>query len=167
MSTYADTSFLVSLYVLDGNSASASAQMKQAKLPILLTAFGELELTNAIALRLFRKELLPSKVKAARALLAKDLVDGVLSVRLLPVVIFERAKQLALKAEAVSNIDWGTVVVGPAQEQARADAAGIAHSLSATCSFTSNRPQRRDQNLERHGVLALVRAIVTRLGLDV
>ena len=71
--------------------------MKQAKLPILLTALGELELTNAIALRLFRKELLPSKVKAARALLAKDLVDGVLSVRPLPVVIFERAKQLALK----------------------------------------------------------------------
>ena len=97
MSTYADTSFLVSLYVLDGNSASASAQMKQAKLPILLTAFGELELTNAIALRLFRKELLPSKVKAARAFLAKDLVDGVLSTRPLPVGIFERAKQLAHK----------------------------------------------------------------------
>jgi len=38
---------------------------------------------------------------------------------------------------------------------------------SATCSFTSNRPERRDQNLERHGVLALVRAIATRFGLDV
>ena len=38
---------------------------------------------------------------------------------------------------------------------------------SATCSFTSNRPERRDQNLERHGVLALVRAIATRFGFDV
>ena len=97
MNTYADTSFLVSLYVLDANSARASAQMKQAKLPILLTAFGELELTNAIALRLFRKELHPSKIQAAQALLAKDLVDGVLSMRPLSVRIFERAKQIARK----------------------------------------------------------------------
>jgi hypothetical protein len=36
---------------------------------------------------------------------------------------------------------------------------------SATCSFTSNRPERRDQNLERHGVLALV--LATRFGIDV
>jgi predicted nucleic acid-binding protein len=95
LNIYADTSFLVSLYVLDANSAQASAQMKQAKLPILLTAFGELELTNAIALRLFRKELLPSKRKAAQALLAKDLVDGVLSMKPLPARIFERAQQIA------------------------------------------------------------------------
>jgi len=38
---------------------------------------------------------------------------------------------------------------------------------SATCSFTSNRPQRRDQDLEWHGVLTLVRAIATRFCLDV
>jgi predicted nucleic acid-binding protein len=69
--------------------------MKQAKLPILLTAFGELELTSAIALRLFRKELLPSKRKAAQALLAMDLVDGVLSMKPLPARIFERAQQIA------------------------------------------------------------------------
>jgi hypothetical protein len=71
--------------------------MKQAKLPILLTVVGELALRNAIALRLFRKELHPSKIHAAQTLLAKDLVDGVLSMRPLSVRIFERAKQIVRK----------------------------------------------------------------------
>ncbi len=88
-------SFLLSLYVLDANSALAAAQMKEAKLPILLTPFGELELTNAISLRLFRRELLPSKVKAARALVRKDIEDGVLLLKPLAAAVYERAKQIA------------------------------------------------------------------------
>ena len=95
MSAYADTSFLVSLYVLDANSALAATQMKQAKLSILLTPFGELELTNAILLRLFRRELLPSKVKAARALVGRDIEDGVLLLKPLAAAVYERAKQIA------------------------------------------------------------------------
>ena len=69
--------------------------MKQAKLPILLTPFGELELTNAILLRLFRRELLPSKVKAARALVGRDIEDGVLLLKPLAAAVYERAKQIA------------------------------------------------------------------------
>ena len=95
MSAYADTSFLVSLYVLDANSALAATQMKQAKLSILLTPFGELQLTNAILLRLFRRELLPSKVKAARALVGRDIEDGVLLLKPLAAAVYERAKQIA------------------------------------------------------------------------
>lgn len=95
MSAYADTSFLVSLYVLDANSARAAAQMKHAKVPILLTPFGELELTNAILLRLFRRELLPSKVKAAQALLRKDIEDGIFLLEPLAGAVYERAKQIA------------------------------------------------------------------------
>ena len=56
MSGYGDTSFLVSLYVLDANSARAAAAMKHAKLPILLTAFGELELINRSEERRVGKE---------------------------------------------------------------------------------------------------------------
>ena len=37
MSAYADTSFLASLYVLNGSSALAAARMKRAKLPLLIT----------------------------------------------------------------------------------------------------------------------------------
>lgn len=97
MSVYADTSFLVSLYVLDANSDISAVRMARAPLPVLMTPFGELELTNAISLRLFRRELAPSKVKAAHALVAKDLADGVLLVRPLPSTVFERAKQIARK----------------------------------------------------------------------
>ena len=94
MSAYADTSFLVSLYVLDANSALAAARMEQAKLPILLTPLGELELTNTISLRLFRRELPSSKVKAAQALVRKDLSDGVLLLKPLPEGLFDRAMQM-------------------------------------------------------------------------
>ena len=95
MSTYADTSFLVSLYVLDANSALAANQIKHAKLPILLTPFGELELANALFLRLFRKELVPSKVKAAYALLRSDIDGGIFQLKPLSAGVYERAKQFA------------------------------------------------------------------------
>jgi predicted nucleic acid-binding protein len=95
LSAYADTSFLASLYVLDASSALAAGRMKRAKLPLLITPFGELELTNAVALRLFRKELSAFQVKAAHALIRKDLEDGVLMVNALPASAFERAKQIA------------------------------------------------------------------------
>ena len=95
MSVYADTSFLVSLYVLDANSELAAARMARTPLPLMVTLFGELELTNAISLRLFRREIVPLKARAARALVAKDLADGVLLARPLPPTVFERARQIA------------------------------------------------------------------------
>ncbi len=95
MSVYADTSFLVSLYVLDANSERAATYIRQATLPILLTTFGELELTNALSLRMFRRELTSSKVNAARALVHKDLVDGVLLTKPLTMSNFEKSMQMA------------------------------------------------------------------------
>lgn len=95
MSAYADTSFLASLYVLDASSALAAGRMKRVKLPLLITSFGELELTNAVALRHFRKELSASQGKAAHALIRKDLEDGVLMVNALPASAFERAKRIS------------------------------------------------------------------------
>src|ERR1700733_8681017 len=81
LSAYADTSFLVSLYMLDANSSLAAARMEEAKLPILLTPLGELEFTNAISSRLFRRELQTSKVKAAQTLLRTDLAEGILQLK--------------------------------------------------------------------------------------
>jgi predicted nucleic acid-binding protein len=91
----ADTSFLVSLYILDANSAAAAAKMKRAALPIFFTALGEVELTNAFSLRLFRKELLPSTVKASRALVAEDIAGGVLLLKQVESSVYERAKKIA------------------------------------------------------------------------
>jgi predicted nucleic acid-binding protein len=95
LSAYADTSFLVSLYVLDANSERAAAQIKRATLPILLTSFGELELANALFLRVFRNELAASKVRAAHALFRKDIADGVFQWKPLSGDMFGKAGQIA------------------------------------------------------------------------
>jgi predicted nucleic acid-binding protein len=98
VSVYADTSFLVSLYTLDANSVPAATRMKQATLPVLLTSFGELELANTLSLRLFRRELRPSKVKAAHALIRKDLSEGILALKPLPKSLFDRAMHIARRS---------------------------------------------------------------------
>jgi predicted nucleic acid-binding protein len=97
LSAYADTSFLVSLYVLDSNSALAAAQMKHIKLPVLLTPFGEVELVNALYLRLFRKELVRSTVKAAHSLFTRDIQDGVFDTEPLMPTVYARAKLISPK----------------------------------------------------------------------
>ena len=96
MSTYADTSFLVSLYAPDANSDVAIARMREAELPILLTPLTELELVNAMSLRLFRQDLRSSEVKAAQSLIRRDLTEGVLQLKPLPLGVFDRAKRLSL-----------------------------------------------------------------------
>lgn len=95
MSIYADTSFLVSLYVLDANSERVASQAQKISLPIVLSSLGHLELMNAISLRVFRREITSSKAKATQALVYKDLVDGVLLIQPLVTASFERALQIA------------------------------------------------------------------------
>ncbi len=97
MSAYADTSFLVSLYTLDGHSAAAAAVMAQANLPLLLSSFGELELTNAIHLRAFRRELTRLQVKQTLAMIRRDIATGVYFLKPLSASVFERAMQLTRK----------------------------------------------------------------------
>jgi predicted nucleic acid-binding protein len=97
LSAYADTSFLVSLYSPDSNSTEAAGRMQQAPLPLLLTPLGELELVNALQLRLFRKEVHSAEVRAAYKLFRADMRDGILSMKSLPAAIYTQAKLLALR----------------------------------------------------------------------
>lgn len=90
-----DASFLVSLYVLDANSARASAKMKRATMPLLLTDVGKIEILNAIGLRLFRKELRPAEAKAAYGLFRQDAEARVVQIVPLPGAAYERAEQIA------------------------------------------------------------------------
>jgi len=90
-----DASFLFSLYVPDANSARAASAMKHAVLPVLLTDLGEIEIVNAVGLRLFRKELLPSEAKQVRALFRQDVEQGVVQVVPLPAAAYEQARQIA------------------------------------------------------------------------
>jgi len=90
-----DASFLFSLYVLDANSAAASAKMRRAVLPLLLTDVGKIEILNAVGLRLFRKELRPVEAKKVYGLFRQDIEQGVVQIVPLPAAAFQRAEQLA------------------------------------------------------------------------
>ena len=100
MSAYADTSFLVSLYTPDANSRRAAEQVGAIDGSIWLTPFGELELSNALELRLFRRELTASAIKAAHSGFDEDLESGVFSRQPMPVGVFARAGQLARRHTA-------------------------------------------------------------------
>jgi predicted nucleic acid-binding protein len=95
LSVYADTSFVVSLYVPDANSVEAAKWMQQVPLPVLITPLGELELVNAVQLRLFRKEVRSSEARAAHAALRADLRDGVFAMQALSEEMFAHARRLA------------------------------------------------------------------------
>jgi len=95
VSIYVDTSFLVSLYTLDSNSAAAAKFMKSAALPLWFTPLGEVEMLNALHLRVFRKELALAEIKSAAALFRADTAAGVFALKALPIAAFERAKRIA------------------------------------------------------------------------
>jgi len=96
LSVYADTSFLMSLYVFDAKSQAAEELIRKSGAPpILLTRFGELELTNAVSLRVYRRELPPSRAKAVHTLVQEDLANGVLLVSPLGSGFFEKAIRIS------------------------------------------------------------------------
>jgi predicted nucleic acid-binding protein len=86
---------LFSLYVLDVNSAAASAKMRRAVLPLLLTDVGKIEILNAVGLRLFRKELRPSEAKKVYGLFREDIQQGVVQIVPLPAAAYQQAEQIA------------------------------------------------------------------------
>lgn len=63
MIAYADTGFLVSLYGQDSHSAAARL-LAQNRPTFLLTSLGEAEFTNALELRIFRKQWTRSQTRA-------------------------------------------------------------------------------------------------------
>jgi len=95
LTAYLDTSFLVSLYAPDSNSPIAAARMGRIALPTLITPLTELELVNALSLRVFHQDLRPAEVKAARAAFYKDLESGVFVSQLLPGAAYLHANRMA------------------------------------------------------------------------
>jgi predicted nucleic acid-binding protein len=74
---YADTSFLVSLYVQDANSARATTEVRKL-LPLFLTPVAEHELRNAIRLCVFRRQITSDQRNSALQELAQDVSTGIL-----------------------------------------------------------------------------------------
>lgn len=100
MKVYADPSFLVSLYSPDANSPAAARAMQTPSLQRFVTAFGELEVVNAMGLRVFRKEISPAQSQASITQFENDLRDGVFQLRGLADSVFERARQLSRQTTA-------------------------------------------------------------------
>lgn len=101
MSGYADTSFVVSLYVPDVHSRAAIATISRVREPLLITGFVEVELCNALKLRRFRKDLTAAQVKAAAQAFEQDRQTGIFSLQALPFAAFEKAKVLARRHTAL------------------------------------------------------------------
>ena len=81
MKTYADTSFLFSLYAIDANSIRADAWRQANPAPLPFTSFHRLELRNALSLALFQQRLTPQEVQAAWQEVENDCASGVLVAR--------------------------------------------------------------------------------------
>ena len=100
MKVYADPSFIVSLYSPDANSSSAARTMQAVSGDHFITTFGELEVVNAMGLRVFRKEIPPAQSQSSLIQFENDLRDGVFRLRGLSDSILERARQLSRQTTA-------------------------------------------------------------------
>ena len=90
---YADTSFLVSLYLPDVHSPVAWAAMKSRPY-LYLTPLHELELVNAIQLAVFRKLIRRTEAKAVLRNFESDR-GGVFALTPIPIESYAGAEQLA------------------------------------------------------------------------
>jgi len=90
---YADTSFLVSLYLPDIHSPVAWAAMKSHP-HLFLTPLHELELINAIQLAIFRKLISRTQARSVLRDFEQDR-SGVFALTPMPIESYTRAEQLA------------------------------------------------------------------------
>jgi len=88
------------LYAPDAHSAAAREYLLQAAGPFPLTPFGEAELTNAIELRVFRREITAAQAQAALERLAAHIADGVFQATPVPAAMYDVARQLSRKHTA-------------------------------------------------------------------
>lgn len=79
MTAYADTGFLCSLYAPDAHTSRAVARMKRQGLPLAFTWLHQLELRNALRLRVFRREITAAQGDASLNAMLADLAAGVLA----------------------------------------------------------------------------------------
>lgn len=80
MSGYADTGFLCSLYAPDAHTRRVVARMRRQTLPLPFTWLHQLELRNALRLRVFRREITIAQSEASLDMMLTDLAAGVLAV---------------------------------------------------------------------------------------
>ena len=99
MIAYADTGFLISLYGEDDNSAAATALVK-AKPVFILTPLGEAEFTNAVELRVFRKQWTRPEARAVRDQFLRHQGAGIFQMEPLGPEIWQSALTLSRRHSA-------------------------------------------------------------------
>ena len=105
MSSYADTGFLCSLYAPDAHTRRAVAHMRRQTLALPFTWLHQLELRNALRLRVFRREIAVPQREASLNMVLADLAAGVLAVAspALADVVTEAERLSALHSEKLGT----------------------------------------------------------------
>ena len=117
MKAYLDSSFLFSLYAPDDHSPAAASEIKQFRGTLILSSLTELELANALELRVFRKELTREQVDRAHAGFSTDIQAATLTVFELEPGTFVRAKKLIMQTTSVLGCRTADILhVGAALE---------------------------------------------------
>ena len=78
MVAYADTSFLLSLYGQDANSAPAQEIAAASETPLAFTPLLRHEARNAVRLAVFRKDITPDESRAVLVAMESDIKTGAL-----------------------------------------------------------------------------------------
>jgi predicted nucleic acid-binding protein len=76
MRVYADSSFLVSCYLVDAHTAQAKAFLLEHDFALPFTSLHDLEVRNALRLGVFRRVLTEEQAHAAAGLIDADLRGG-------------------------------------------------------------------------------------------
>ena len=78
MKLYLDSSILVKLYFPEPESRKLAEWIKKSGKPILFTQFHELEITNALALKVFRDEIFKESFNACLKIIGEDKRNNIL-----------------------------------------------------------------------------------------
>jgi predicted nucleic acid-binding protein len=92
---YLDSSVLFSVHSTDMNSCEAVRLLQAASEPLAVTQLCEVEVVNALSLRIFRGEITVKQAQDSMSDLERNLHNGVFELRPLPENTFTRAKTLA------------------------------------------------------------------------
>jgi len=105
MKAYADSGFLCSLYAPDAHTQRAVARMARQSLPLPFVWLHQLELRNALRLRVFRAEITPAHRDASLNAMLADRSGGMLAVVAPPLaeVMIEAERLSALYSETLGT----------------------------------------------------------------
>jgi predicted nucleic acid-binding protein len=102
MKSYADTGFLVSLYLNEATTTAANAAVQTVRQPLPLIPLGLLELRNALYLAVFRKQISEATRAAAWQRVEIDIKNGIyVEAPIGQLDLHEKAAQLAQKYTAI------------------------------------------------------------------